>query len=375
MDLRSAASRAALRRGFEARYGAAKSLRCALAPGRVNLIGEHTDYNGGFVLPMAIDRHTAVLFQPGREARIRVHAALIARAGGAADDEFGLTKRELPVLKDPGKRWANYARGVAAALLRRGVQLRGGDLFITGDLPLGAGLSSSAALEIGVGLALLALAGRKLPPWELALAGQEAEHAYAGIRCGIMDQTVVSRARAGSALLLDCATLEVRHVPARLKGWAFAVFDTGVKHQLAASEYNRRRAECERAAETLGAATLRDVTIAQLLKSGERLTPGEHLRARHVLTENLRALQFAAALGRGDVEFLGRLLEDGHLSLARDYQVSCAELDWLQRFLVAPGGKLRGGCAGARMIRQAFRKAPGAALLVEPTSAARVERL
>jgi galactokinase len=219
---------------------------------------------------------------------------------------------------------------------------------------MGAGLSSSASLEVSTGRAFLALAGRKLAPQALALACQESEHTYVGIRCGIMDQTVASRARPGHALLLDCLDLSVRHVPIQLEGWCFAAFDTGVRHELASSEYNKRRAQCEHAAKLLGARTLRQATIAQLLARGGRLSLDEHRRARHVLTEDLRVLAFAAALRKGDPPMLGRLLLEGHASLAQDYEVSCKELDVLVKEAVTACDAHGPRCLGARMTGGGF---------------------
>jgi len=349
MNLSRKPVRKQLRAAFEDVFGAGAAPHCALAPGRVNLIGEHTDYNGGLVLPIAIDRHTAVAFRPSVFKGFRVHAADVAVGGCEPNDAFGLTRAAMPKLYDPRKHWANYVRGVAAALARRGVKLKGGDLYITADLPQGAGLSSSASLEVAVGLALLALAGKSMDRQALALAAQEAEHTYVGVRCGIMDQTVVARAQADHALLLDCQNLSVRHVPIRLKGWAFAIFDTGVRHKLASSEYNMRRAECERAARVFGVKTLRDATVEHVLRHGPRLTDSEQKRLRHVRTEDLRTSQFAALLGRGEAASLGRLLNLSHDSLSRDYEVSCGELDLLAE-------TLRGypDCLGARMTGGGF---------------------
>jgi galactokinase len=346
-----------LRALFYRQFGAGGAVSAAFAPGRSNLIGEHTDYNGGLVLPIAVDRHTVVLFRAARAARIAVYSDTVGKA-----DEFGT--RTIKPTADPKHHWANYVRGTACALARRGVKLKGGDLYITSDLPRGAGLSSSAALETAVGLALLALAGARMAPQDLAFACQEAEHRFAGVRCGIMDQTVVGRARAGHALLLDCQSIAVTHVPVALKGYSFAVFDTGVRHKLAGSEYNKRRAECEHAAALMKQRSLRGVTTDALLKAAGRLTANEHKRVRHVLTENLRVVQFAAALARGDVSELGGLLLASHASLARDYEVSCAELDTLVERLQARHAK-DGACPGARMTGGGFGGAVVALLKTE----------
>jgi galactokinase len=345
---------------FEKRFGPGGPVRVALAPGRSNLIGEHTDYNGGLVLPIAVNRHTAVLFRPAKKGaaeRITVYTDVLD-----AGDEFGV--KNIKPADDQKLHWANYVRGTACALARRGIKLKGGEFFITSDLPRGAGLSSSAALEVAVGLALLTLAGQTMPPQELAFACQEAEHRFAGVRCGIMDQTVVRRAQAGHALLLDCDSLAVTQVPIALKKYSFAVFDTGVRHKLASSEYNKRRGECEHAAALLKQKTLRGADTNALLKAAYKLTPNEHKRVRHVLTENLRVIQFAAALARGDVPELGALLLASHHSLAHDYEVSCVELDALVAQLQARNATDH-ACPGARMVGGGFGGAVVALLKTE----------
>ncbi|MCY3022536.1 MAG: galactokinase [Planctomycetota bacterium] len=388
MDLRTERSR--LLSAFQKRFGSGGQVRAAIAPGRSNLIGEHTDYNGGLVLPIAVDRHILVLFRPARgtPARIAVYTETLE-----ARDEFSVSGTHAA--GDPKLHWANYVRGTAQALINRGIKLKGGDLYITGDLPRGAGLSSSAALETATALALLTLAGRAMAPQPLAFACQEAEHRFAGVRCGIMDQTVVGLAKPNHALLLDCHSMATRHVPIALRGYSFAVFDTGVRHKLAGSEYNKRRAECEHAAALLKQKTLRGVTLDAMLAIAGSLTASEHRRVRHVLTENLRVVQFAAALARGDVAELGALLDASHESLSRDYAVSCVELDQLVAQLRARGARDH-GCAGARMTGGGFGGAvvallktsafppyaramkpyaKGGSLLLTPSAGARVVRL
>jgi galactokinase len=372
---------------FDEKFGKGPRPKVSVAPGRSNLIGEHTDYNGGVVLPVAVDRHVAVLFRAA-EANAP-HVDVFAEELNAAD-KFDI--RNIKRTTDPQLHWANYVRGTAKALQNRGVKLRGGQLYIVSDLPRGAGLSSSAALETAVGRALLTMAGAKMDARELAFACQEAEHRFAGVMCGIMDQTVVGRAKAGHALLLDCDTMDVRDVPIALKGYSFAVFDTGVRHKLAGSEYNKRRSECEHAAELMGHGNLRGVTLSDLLKAGGKLTKNEHKRVRHVITENLRVVGFAAALARGDIDELGRLLLASHQSLACDYEVSCAELDEVVARLQAKNAK-DGACPGARMTGGGFGGAvvallktsaypayakalkpyaKGGSLLLTPTAGARV---
>ena len=377
--------RARLLAAFEKRFGGGARPRAALAPGRVNLIGEHTDYNGGLVLPMAIDRHTVALFRPNDTHTIRVHAEVLN-----SSDEFNISK--ISPVKVRNKLWANYVRGTAWALAGVGVKLRGGDLLIDSDLPSGAGLSSSAALEISTGLAFLALAGVTLDAQKLALCGQRAEHHFAGVRCGIMDQTVVACAKAGHALLLDCSSFEIKHIPIKLKGLSFAIFDTGVRHKLAASEYNKRRAECESAAKILGVKSLRCATLETQLKHLGKLQPVEERRVRHITTENARVVQFAAALKRGDAAELGYLLKASHMSLMQDFEVSCAELDDLVFELVSPccgtqpcpGARMTGGGFGGAVVallktktfddckRAAKDLAHGGCMLLTPADGAKV---
>ena len=358
------ATRAGRVAAFEKIFGKGSALRMAVAPGRSNLIGEHTDYNEGLVLPIAVSEHTSVLFRPSSAKRISVYSHVIATSRhGDPHDEFPLTG--ITPATGASHHWGNYVRGVGAALVKRGIKLKGGDLFISGNLPQGAGLSSSAALEISSGLALLSLAGKSLDRQDLAFAGQEAEHKFAGVRCGIMDQTVVARAKPGNALLLDCRSLEVRNIPIALSGYSFALFDTGVRHKLASSEYNKRRAECEHTAKVMKHASLRTVTLEDLLQYAGRLTASENKRVRHILTENLRVAQFAAALTRGDIAELGRLLDLSHYSLARDYEVSAPELDAIVARLAELNRK-DGACPGARMTGGGFG---GAVVALLKTSA------
>jgi galactokinase len=350
--------RSRLHAAFEKRFGRGPAPRAAVAPGRSNLIGEHTDYNGGLVLPMAVQLHTTALFRPHRAARIAIYSETVD-----AYDEFDLAK--ISPSDDPRLHWSNYIRGVAFALAKRGVKLKGGDIFISGDLPQGAGLSSSAALEISTGLALLTLAGKTIGRQELAYAGQEAENKFAGVMSGIMDQTVVARAKAGHALMLDCTSMAVKQVPIALKNYSFALFDTGVRHKLAGTEYNKRRAECEHAARIMHHKTLRGVTLENLIKSAHKLTENEHKRVRHVLTENLRVVQFASALAREDIRELGKLLTLSHNSLSQDYEVSCPELDAIVARLAHNNSK-DGACPGARMVGGGFG---GAVVALLKTSA------
>jgi galactokinase len=333
----------ALRDAFRRLYGTEP--RLFRAPGRVNLIGEHTDYNDGFVLPVAIDRGTTVAAAPRPGRRVRVRSLDLGR-----DAEFDL---DAPGPRRRGS-WLDYVEGVAAALSARGIALVGADLAISSDVPIGAGLSSSAALEMAVGKALAATAGAAVDDMTLALAGQAAEHAYVGIRSGIMDQLAAIRGRAGHALLVDCRSLQAELVPLAIAGAAVVVCDSGVKHALASSEYNARRAECERGVELLrevlpGIRALRDVALEDLVRVEDRLPEPVRRRCRHVVTENARTLEAARALAAGDGETMRGLMAASHASLRDDYEVSSSELDAL-----VEGAAAQPGVLGARMTGGGF---------------------
>jgi galactokinase len=307
---------------FSARF--AQAPRIFSAPGRVNLIGEHTDYNDGFVLPMAIERRAYVAAAP------RPDGLVVARSQNlGAEFSFELAR------PGPRKRgiWGDYVEGMARALLARGVAVDGADLLIESEVPAGAGLSASAALELSVGYALAALSGLEQPDRKLlALAGQAAEHEYVGTLCGIMDQYISALGVAGHALLIDCRSLEPRAVPFSSRELCLVVCDTRVKHQLASSEYNRRHAECRAGVEGLSAVlphirALRDVSSAELERHGHLLPEVVRRRCRHVVSENERTLAAASALERGDFVALGALMVASHRSLQHDFEVSCRELD------------------------------------------------
>jgi galactokinase len=314
----------------------------ARAPGRVNLIGEHTDYNDGLVLPLAIDRYCRV------EATRREDRVLRVRSRERGE--------EIEVSLDaasPQRSWSDYPIGVAVLLEASGIRLSGADLTIASDVPPGGGLSSSAALEVAVAQALLGLVGIERDPIAIARICQRAENEFVGARCGIMDQMASLSARAGHALLLDCRSLAIRHV-ALPEAVRVVVVDSGVRHALASGEYNRRREECERAAAVLagkraGLHSLRDVTPADLAEVRRVLPEVLARRCRHVVTENARVEATARALESGRLDQVGELLSESHTSLARDYEVSCAELDALVRLARdAPG------CVGARMTGGGF---------------------
>ena len=315
---------------FVQRFGATP--RVYQAPARVNLIGEHTDYNDGFVMPAAIGFSTEVAIAPRSDRK------LVIRSENYSEQiEFDLD--HLPATSVG--HWSDYAIGVAIMLVRSGKKLSGANLLIDGDVPQGAGLSSSASLEVAVGYALLDLAGSAIDDLaidranidrtKLALLCQRAENEFVGARCGIMDQFVVSHGQRGNALLLDCRSLEYRLLPLPA-GTSLAICNTMVKHSIAKGEYNQRRAECEAGVRVLSkylpnVRALRDVTPGDLEKYGHELPDIVFQRCRHVISEDARVLQAAAALDRGDLPAFGKLMLESHRSLRDDFAVSCAELD------------------------------------------------
>ncbi len=328
---------------FEQYFGQPPS-RIARAPGRVNLIGEHTDYNDGFVLPMALDRATYVAARPRPDRVVRVFSTKFRE-----EDQFDLDQ----VVRDERRQWVNYIRGVVKGLQARDLPLHGADLMIDSDLPSGSGLSSSAALEVAVGYTFQLLNNINLLGEELALVAQGAEHTFVGVKCGIMDQLVAALGEAGHALLIDCRDLSYRPIPIPDQA-RVVVCDSGVRHRLAGSEYNQRRAGCEEAVRLLKPAlgkiqALRDVRSADLAAYGNLLPPDLLPLARHVVSENERTLAAADALAAGDLTNMGRLMVASHISLRDDYRVSITELDVLVELaLAAPG------CFGSRMTGGGF---------------------
>jgi galactokinase len=336
---------------------------CWAAPGRVNVIGEHTDYNDGFVLPMAIDRQVVVAAAPRDDRVLRVRSLERGETVEVADVEALAPGA-------PGG-WVAYAAGVAWAARGAGHPIGGADLVIASSVPAGAGLSSSAALECAVGRALLDLRGVELPPVELARLAQRAENDFVGVPCGIMDQLAATAGRAGHVLFIDVRALSVRPCPFDLAaaGLSLLVIDTRTRHQLTDGGYADRRAACERAAAILGVPALRDVSLDRLDAALARLgDPMLVRRVRHVVSENARVLRAVELLGAGRTAELGPLLTASHVSLRDDYQVSCAELD---RGVEAA---LAAGALGARMIGGGFGGSL-IALAPEPRSAAVEEQV
>jgi galactokinase len=313
------------------------------APGRVNLIGEHTDYNDGFVLPMAIDRHVVIAAdrRPGDEARLF----------SAAADGWAEVPVRGPITPGPAG-WANYVRGVLAGCLAAGMHPGPFEAVVHADLPQGGGLSSSAALEVAVATLVEAITGGRFDPLAKALLCQKAEHDFAGVPCGIMDQCSSVMGRAGELLLLDCRSRTVQLTPLADPDVVALIVNSNVKRALAEGGYAARRAECEKAARLLGVSALRDVTALALDRQRDQLDAVLYRRARHVVTENDRTVEAAAALRAGDWGRVGRLLYASHTSLRDDFEVSCAELDVLVAAAQAIGPA--GGVIGARMTGGGF---------------------
>ena len=327
---------------FDARFAHRPAI-VVRAPGRVNLLGGHTDYNEGYVLPVAVDRAAwvAAAAIDAREARVRAFDL-------GSDVIFPL---DVVPLSDGG--WADYPRSVAWALQERGLKPAGMEAVLTSNVPVGAGLSSSAAVEVAFAYAWQNLSGFQLDRRDLALVCQRAENDYVGVNCGIMDQMTSALGVEGHALLLDCRTLEVEPVPLP-KGVAIVVADTGVRRQLAASEYNVRRAQCEQAVRFLGEPlpgirALRDVSLNDLKQLRAHLPGVIYRRALHVVTGNVRVLYAAEALRRGDVVTVGALMKACHASLRDYYEVSSPELDRLTEAACEVAG-----CYGARLTGAGF---------------------
>lgn len=311
----------------------------ARGPGRLNLIGEHTDYNQGYVMPVAVDRAVIVAAAPREDCRVRVFSEGL---DSAAEYTLGRESDE----DRPG--WVKYLQGVSWVLADLGKSLRGLDAVVYSDVPRGAGLSSSAALEVAWALALLTAAREHLPPRELALACQRAENEYVGMRCGILDQFASVFGRAQSALLLDCESLALETVPLKGHPLSLVVCDTNKPRSLVDSEYNRRRASCEKAAEILGVASLRHANQQTVMAAREALGEENFKRAWHVVTENERVLETAEAFKRGDLEAVGRLISASHRSLRDYYEVSCPELEAMWT------ATQRTGCYGSRLVGAGF---------------------
>jgi galactokinase len=331
-------------RAFVRAYGT-KPAKGVRAPGRVNLIGEHTDYNDGFCLPMAIERDVRVALRRRRDRVVRVLS--LEQRGGPVEFELG---ERIPKATAPEAHWADYVKGCAQMLVQEGVALVGCDLALTGDVPLGSGLSSSAALEVAAVHALLAAAGRTLPGATIATLAQRAENRYVGNNCGILDQLSSACAVVGQPMLMDCRTLALTPAPLP-PGVSVVIADTGKRRGLVDSEYNQRRAQCEAGARALGVSHLRDVTMPGLWRAREagRLPAEAERRCEHVVAEDGRTLAAFACLRAGDAAALGELMDQSHADLRDKFEVSCRELD----DMVAIARALP-GCLGSRMTGAGF---------------------
>jgi galactokinase len=324
-------------RAFEARFGEAPPW-VARAPGRVNLIGEHTDYNDGFVLPMAIERAVWIALRPRDDASVSVHSL-----------DFGETAAfALAPLARGGPAWSEYLKATAWALAQAGHRLGGWEGVMASDVPIGAGLSSSAALELATARAFAAVSGMEWEAGTMARLAQLAENRWVGVNCGIMDQMISAAGEAGHAVLIDCRTLETRPVPLPADT-AVVILDTATRRGLVDSAYNERRRQCEAAAAFFGVPALRDVEADDFLASAAGLDAVTARRARHVVTENARTLAAADAMRAGDAEALGALMDASHDSLRDDFEVSSAALDAMVEI-----ARARPGCHGARMTGAGF---------------------
>jgi galactokinase len=335
---------ASLHARFRDRFGDTDDPRTVEAPGRINLIGEHTDYNDGWVLPMAIDRYVRIAFARRADRTLRAYSTVFEETC-----EIGLDDLESA----RGERWFAYLAGTAWAIARAGHDLDGIDLLVEGDLALGSGLSSSGALEMATARALCEAAAISWHPREMALLGRVAENYFVGVNCGPMDQLASAASRAGCALLLDCRTLETEAIrlPANAR---VIVMDTGFPRSLAESAYNDRRASCDRAVEAVRrfrpeVSALRDVDGDLLGAARDQMDDTTHRRAVHVVEENLRPRALASALEKGDLPLAGRLMNDSHASLRDLYEVSSRELD-----LVTDLARRHPACFGARLTGAGF---------------------
>ncbi len=332
--------------------------RIVAAPGRVNLIGEHTDYNDGFVLPMAIERYTVIAAERHPGGNVTVHSETTGET--AAFGVRGPIARGEPA-------WSNYVRGVVAGFQARGIKVPGFDAVIESSLPYGGGLASSAALEVATATLLEAIAETTLEPLEKALLCQRAEHEFAGVPCGLMDQFTSILGKKDEALLLDCRSRKTTPVKMTDPGVTVLIINTNVRHRLAEGEYARRRQQCEAAARALNVTALRDATMDALNGARKRIDPVVFRRARHVITENERTLRAARAIQAGDWPVVGKLMYDSHASLRDDYQVSCRELDTVVEIARKLGPQQ--GVIGCRMTGAGFG---GCAVSLVRTDAVRV---
>jgi galactokinase len=353
VSLTALAAKAAAR--FEERTAQAPRW-IAAAPGRVNIIGEHIDYSDGFVLPMGIERYTVVAAGPNDEIRMTNDEfqsnSSFAHVFSAATGEDAKISLSSPRKHEVPGHWSNYVAGVLAGCIAREMRPGGFQAVIESSVPVGGGLSSSAALEVATATLVEAMTGRSFEPVEKALLCQQAEHEFAGVPCGIMDQFASVMSRADHLMLLDCRSQKIEHIPFSDPGITVLIVNTNVKHELSGGEYAERRGQCESAARKLGVASLRDARTPQLQARRQHLEPVEFQRARHAVSEIGRTVAAAAAVKAGNWPEVGKLMYASHDSLKNDYEVSCEELDLLVDLAREIGPE--GGVIGSRMTGGGF---------------------
>ena len=331
-----------IKKVFAERFGGEGTLYASA--GRINLIGEHTDYNGGFVFPGAIDKVIMADIRPNGMEKVRVFSMDIDQYV-----EFGLREEDAPQ-----EGWARYIFGVCREIIKRGGKIEGFDAVFAGNVPLGAGLSSSAALESCFAFALNDMFNsNSIDKFELAKIGQSTEHNYCGVNCGIMDQFASVFGKEGNLMRLDCRSLEYEYFPFHPENYTLVLVDSRVKHELKDSPYNRRRESCERVAKELGVATLRDADMDMLNGIKDKITAEDYFRAKYVIEEKQRVLDVCDALNRDDYETVGEKMYETHRGLSKDYEVSCEELDFLNdvaRENSVTGSRIMGGGFGGCTI-------------------------
>lgn len=312
--------------------------------GRINLIGEHTDYNGGFVFPGAIDKVIMADIRPNGTDKVNLYSIDLNESS-----TFGLNEEDAPA-----QQWARYVFGVCRETIKRGGSVKGFDAVFAGNVPLGAGLSSSAALESCFAFALNDLFNNNsIDKFELAKIGQSTEHNYCGVNCGIMDQFASVFGKKDCLIRLDCRSLEFEYFPFKIDGYRLVLVDSVVKHELVDSPYNKRRQSCENVARRLGIDTLRDADMNMLDSIKDEISAEDYMRAKFVIEEKERVLDVCDALNRGDIETVGRLMYETHRGLSKDYEVSCEELDYLNdiaRECGVTGSRIMGGGFGGCTI-------------------------
>ncbi|MDE5904019.1 galactokinase [Duncaniella sp.] len=337
MELKTKVSEA-----FASHFGGEGTLYASA--GRINLIGEHTDYNGGFVFPGAIDKAIMADIRPNGTDKVNLYSIDLDESAS-----FGLNEADAP-----SQQWARYVFGVCRETIKRGGSVKGFDAVFAGNVPLGAGLSSSAALESCFAFALNDLFnGNTIDKFELAKIGQSTEHNYCGVNCGIMDQFASVFGKKDCLIRLDCRSLEFEYFPFKLDGYRLVLVDSVVKHELVDSPYNKRRQSCENVARRLGIDTLRDADMEMLDAVKTDISAEDYMRAKFVIEEKERVLDVCDALNRGDIETVGKLMYATHNGLSKDYEVSCEELDYLNDIAKecgVTGSRIMGGGFGGCTI-------------------------